>query len=201
MTDIVLAAGKASRLGGSCKALIEVAGRRAIDRQAELLSDPLVVVRSKHAQAVVDAGYRPVVCDTLGGPIRALRTALEEVDDRDTVRVVFADTMLRTIPEPGNWVLYDYAYGGREWDTVHLYTTGVFSARSWFPASDYRAVAVGAYSFTDVPTLRATIRRVPDDGPFAWLLNAYPHLLSGIRAHGWQDVGTPESLAKYEVDK
>lgn len=201
MTDIVLAAGKATRLNGMCKALVHVAGRRAIDRQAEVLgAKPTVVVRTEDAQAVEAAGYDVVVCDELGGPTRALRAALDALEP-DTVRVLFADTMLRTVPEPGNWVLYDYAYGGREWDTVHNYSNGVFSARAWFPETDYRSVAVGAYSFTDSPTLRATIDRVPDDGPLAWLLNAYPHLLNGIRAHGWQDIGDLEAIQRFDTDK
>lgn len=201
MTSIVLSAGKATRLNGMCKALVYVNGDRAVDRQTKVLGHkPFVVVRTEHAQDVRDAGYRPVICDSLGGPVRALKAAVGYVNNADQVTVLFADTMLRSLPDGSDWVGYSYAYGGREWDTVHLDTNGVFSARAWFPAGDYRPVAVGAYSFADVPALKEALRHVPDDGPFAWLLNAYPHGLSGERIHGWQDVGDLDAIARFEED-
>lgn len=201
MTTIVLSAGEASRLGGVCKALVDVKGVRAIDRQARKLANkPFVVVRSEHAAAISEAGYRPVICDDLGGPVRALKAAIGYVYRKDPVTVLFADTMFESLPEGSNWVGYSYAYGGREWDTVHLYANGVFSARAWFPQADYRAVAVGAYSFSDVEAVKRALLQVPDDGPFAWFLNAYPHPLNGERIHGWQDVGDPDAIARFEED-
>jgi hypothetical protein len=202
MTAVVLSAGRATRLNGMCKALVWVAGRRAVDRQAEVLGvDPLVVVRTEDVQAVRAAKYRPVVCDDLGGPVRALKAALPECDPDEPVVVLFADTMVRSLPlSRSNWVGYDFTWGGREWDTVHLYSNGVFSSRAWFPAKDYRSVAVGAYSFSDVAALRWACENAPDDGPFAWMLNAYPHPLEGVRAHGWQDVGDVEAVGRYDTD-
>lgn len=203
MTAVVLSAGKATRLNGMCKALVYVAGERAIDRQAAVLdAEPLVVVRTEHVEDVKAAGYHPVVCDELGGPIRALKAALAHCKRGEPVTVLFADTMLEHVPsDVSNWVMYDYAWGGREWDTVHLYSNGVFSARAWYPDKDYRAVAVGAYSFSDVDALKWATENVPDDGPLAWMLNAYPHKLDGVRAVGWRDVGDFDSIAKFAEER
>lgn len=199
MSVVVLSAGKASRLGGICKALTDVKGRTAIDRQTEALGEkPLLVVHSQHSRFVAERGFDFRVCDEYGGPIRALKAALPFVEFPLTV--LFADTLFTRLPTGSDWVGYGYRKGGREWDTIELTPKGVFSARAWYPDDGFHAVAAGAYNFSDRDGLLAAVDEVPDDGPMAWLCNAYPFPLEAERLLGWQDVGDFKAIARFESD-
>ncbi|WP_406691000.1 molybdenum cofactor guanylyltransferase [Saccharopolyspora sp. ID03-671] len=122
---VVLAGGRASRLGGVDKVMLPVGGRTLLDRTLAALSgaDPVVVVGPRRPAA---AGVRWTVEDPAGGgPLAAVDAGLRCLDADDGVVAILAadhphltrETVarlrdaLRTDPEAGGAVLAEP--GGR----------------------------------------------------------------------------------------
>ena len=106
---VILAAGKATRLGGVNKLLVEAAGlpvhewhRRAAGDQATY-----AVVRGEHEKAVLSAApwlTGVIPHDEADGPSGALLSASTGLPGGD-LTVLFADTLLPQVPtHHGNWL-------------------------------------------------------------------------------------------------
>jgi GTP:adenosylcobinamide-phosphate guanylyltransferase len=197
---VVLAAGRATRLGGACKALIEVGGRPMVDWQRDVLGDPVVVCRREHFNGLNRPGVRPVTHSRDDGPAGALAAALDYLEPGPVV-VAFADTWFRTLPAGHNWIGAAAApWGGRRWDVCD--TKGVHNL--YARPGTHPLVCIGLYCFSDQALLGRTLARflpshVGEVG-MAPVINAYSndrpmHL---VPIPDWQDVGDPEAIAHWK---
>lgn len=195
MTNIVLTAGRARRMGdlapGGCKSLVELRGRPMIEWQLDVLGDAIIVCRSEHARALSKYG-RVVPDDTNRGPAFALDAALGSRVD-GPVTVVYADSFFDVLPSGDEWCGIGHGHGGRAWDVIK----GTSIAYEEVPEGREALVCVGLYRFGDPWRL---VRRVvticsghTNTAGMPPVLSGYP--LPQVFIPSWRDVGTPEALA------
>ena len=197
---VILAAGRSSRLGGTNKLLVEAGGQPVHEWHRKALADyeVNVVVRPDDAQAVRDAMpwvHLVVTHDRFDGPGGALHSYLERIDEPDGLLVLFADTLLRTIPDdPGDWVGVATP-PGRVWD----YWDG-----DWMRGVPRVNVCVGVYHFacTDclMRSLALLVEGLAVEVSFADLLRHYSreHYVDHTQINDWQDAGDPDALARVQ---
>lgn len=197
---VILAAGRASRLGGTNKLLVEAGGQPVHEWHRTALADYEVdvVVRPDDAQAVRDAMpwvRRVVTHGDYDGPGGAVLGYLDRIDQPDELLVLFADTLLREVPsESGDWVGVATP-PGRVWD----YWDG-----EWMRGTPAVQVCVGIYNFACMHCLTDTLahlnERAESEVPFADLLRTYSseHYLVHKPITGWQDAGDPDAIARVQ---
>lgn len=194
---VILAAGRATRLGGVNKLLVEAGGlpvhewhRRALEGY-----DVGAVVRPADADAVRTAApWLTVVEHELqDGPAGALLAYITANPEHGPLTVIYADTLLPSVPSAaGDWVATAKA-PGRVWD----YWDG-----DWTRGVPWVEVCVGAYQFACVGCLVGTLRRLlaqsGGEVHLADVLREYDieHLIQRLRVEGWQDAGDPEAIAR-----
>ena len=194
---VILAAGRATRLGGVNKLLVEAAGVPVLNWHERALADYRIdaVVPTADCVAVLRAGWEGgtlVGSDEYDGPAGALRTYVRAVGLNEPLVVVFADTLLRTVPDDvGNWVGVAPA-PWRVWD----YKQGDL----WMRGVPHFEVCVGVYRFEDAEALRCSLDALPVGRELAMvtLLREYDnkHRLNTVPVHGWQDAGDHDALAR-----
>lgn len=200
MTAFLLSAGNATRLDdlapGGCKAMTIVGGQTMLDWWASSLGEmPTVVCRSDHLVVLPD-NVNTVICDTGGGPARALQAALDVCDPDEPVTVAYADTWLYELPEGDEWCAVAAAPGGRSWDVVE-------DGFVWYgDPIDAALVCVGAYRFGDFERLARSVDDALEASHNAEVgmgevVNFY--LLPYVPAFGWQDVGDPDALGRWRA--
>jgi len=194
---VILAAGKATRLGGENKLLVE-AGGVPVSRWHERLLRGIpttIVTRSDQAAAVMDvATWAKVIAhDELDGPVGALKAyrSTARHSEEETI-VLFADTLLVPQPLPaGSWVGVAPA-PARVWDLP--------SPWGWTRGKPYLPVCVGIYAFDNSRRLDDAIERlaVGPDVPFAKLLHAYAlsSRLNQNNVRGWHDAGDRDAISR-----
>lgn len=193
MTSIMLSAGRATRLGGGCKAMKLVGGRTMHEwwRRTHL-DKPTVVCRSEDAASIPGPS---IVCDEGGGPAFALRAALALV--AEPVTVVYADTWVPAVPHEDEFCGVAAARGPRSWDVVE---DGLVAYRH-VDADEAALVAIGLYRFADVERLGKCVdeaingRTIGAEVGLADVVNLYG--LPFVPVVGWQDVGDPQALARW----
>jgi hypothetical protein len=126
------------------------------------------------------------------GPAGALRAYVRAVDLNEPLLVVFADTLLTTLPDvAGDWV-GTAAAPWRVWD----YKQGDY----WLRGVPHFEVCVGLYRFEDAQALRLSLDALPVGREVAMvaLLREYENKrrLNTVLVHGWQDAGDYEALAR-----
>jgi hypothetical protein len=207
---LILAAGRATRLGGRNKLLVEAAGIPVADYHAKALAgyETTAVVRYEERQQVREAApwLHSIIGDNRGGgPVGAL-TAYFESDyyrRNEPLLVIYGDTLIDEIPErPGSWVGVAAA-PTRIWD----FHDGI----EWTRGTPAALVCVGLYRF-DRPdilegiahqlTERATLQG-KEETHMAEALRYYAdqRRLPAQRVHGWRDAGDDEALARIEREK
>lgn len=203
MTGVLLAAGKATRLGQlaphGCKALVKVGGETMLDHWRGHFGDELLVVcRSEHADLLPD-DVRRVTCDTGGGPAVALAAALPQCGQGPTT-VAYADTWVKYLPEGHEWCAVGAGAGGRSWDVVE---DGLLAYR-YVDFGEAALVGIGLFRFAELWRLELAldheIRFAGVHAPgieigLADVANALNLPLAP--ALGWQDVGDPAALAAW----
>lgn len=103
ITGLILAGGRATRMGGKDKGLVEIAGQTLISRIADQLVNQvgsLIINANRHFDEYESAGYS-VIRDQLAdfqGPLAGILSGLESID---------TDWMLTT-PCDGPFVAHDY---------------------------------------------------------------------------------------------
>lgn len=196
---VILSAGKATRLEGRNKLLVEADGipvhewhRRA---KQNLITD--VVVHTNDwltvNKSVGTWASRVMSHDEYDGPGGALRYYVNETWHEGGLIVIFADTLLPSVPaNTGSWV--GVAPGPwRVWDYPDPY-------KGWRRGVPQVAVCCGVYRFDDIAKLRAAFRRLPMGDPLDMVdvLNIYETIerveLLGVK--GWQDAGDPVALSR-----
>jgi molybdopterin-guanine dinucleotide biosynthesis protein A len=91
ITGVILAGGRASRMGGEDKGLLEFAGRPLIEHVLERLRPQvgnILINANRNVQRY--AAYAPVVTDTVGGfagPLAGMLAAMESIDSRRIMTV------------------------------------------------------------------------------------------------------------------
>jgi len=150
---VILAAGKATRLGGENKLLVNAGGVPVARWHERLLRGipATIVTRSEDVRAVADAATwaRVIPHDELDGPVGALKAyrSIARYPDEETI-VLFADTLLVPQPLPnGSWVGLAPA-PARVWDLP--------SPWGWTRGKPTLLVCVGIYAS---PIRRASTRR------------------------------------------
>lgn len=194
MTALMLSAGKATRLGGECKALSKV-GRFAMHEwwRRILLERITVVCRSEFEHEIP---CRTIVCDDGGGPAVALATALEYLDD-SPLTVIYGDTWAPVAPRADEFCGVAAAGGGRSWDVVE---DGLVAYRH-VDEGEAALVAIGLYRFTRVDDLSEVLDKVLADAHptaevgMADVVNRYG--LPFVPVTGWQDVGDHDARARW----
>ena len=199
MSTFLLAAGEATRLGGSCKAMTLVGDRPMVDWWRDALgAAPTVICRS------VDLPWIPihipaVTCDEGGGPARALSCALEFARPAEPVTVIYADTWLPALPDITEFCAVAKAKGGRKWD---IYDEGGYVTYEMLPAGEEAWACVGAYRFADPFRLRLAVDSALEehgaDGAEVGMgdvVNRYG--VPFVPVKGWQDVGDHAAVARW----
>jgi molybdenum cofactor guanylyltransferase len=104
ITAVILAGGRATRMGGQDKGLIEVAGKSIVARIASQLSEQvskILINANRNQDEYEKLGY-PVINDSLSnyqGPLAGMAAALAKIDTE----------WLLTVPCDGPFVAKDYA--------------------------------------------------------------------------------------------
>lgn len=196
MTTVLLSAGKATRLGGGCKALTKVGGITMYGWvTAAAGEEPLVVARSEHLPELDEHSVDHIfVHDDLGGPAAALHAALPMCDE-GPLTVLYADTWLRELPDGDEWCGVAAALGGRNWDVAEC---GLLAYR-YVDNDEVAVVAVGAYRFPAKWKLERALdhelRTGQGEVGLADVVNDLALPLLPIV--GWQDVGDLASLDRW----
>ena len=194
---VILAAGKATRLGGENKLLVEAGGVPVARWHERLLRGipTTVVTRTEDVKAVSEAvtWAKLVAHDELDGPVGALKAYRSMVrHPEEETLVIFADTLLVPQPFPeGSWVGVAPA-PARVWDLP--------SPWGWTRGKPYLSVCVGIYAFDNARRLDDAIGllTVGPDVPFAKLLHAYA-LSSRLKENtvrGWHDAGDRDAISR-----
>jgi hypothetical protein len=129
----------------------------------------------------------------MDGPAGALLAYDSEFPHGDVV-VLFADTLLHTIPDVrGDWVGVAQA-PGRVWDYYDR-------ATGWTRGVPSQLVCCGVYRFTDRVVLRSVLQSLVQpnrDTSMAEVLRGYAaHVpLAELIVDGWQDAGDFEALKR-----
>lgn len=198
---LILAAGESTRLDGTCKMLVEAAGKPVWQWHSDAWEGSRIdaIVRSADAKKLEDAGFRGLVCkdDHLGGPVGALRryVSLLPLDFPYPLVVSFADSLIKCrVFETGDWVGIASA-PGRVWD----YPDGKYWMRG-VPRVD---VCMGLYRFESVPTLQFALKELGStiphkEVPMVELITEYEKFrpMRQLRIDGWQDAGDWEAIRK-----
>jgi hypothetical protein len=203
---VILAAGRATRLGGTNKLLVEAAGlpvhewhRRAAGKQPTY-----AVVRPDDEKAVLSAapwlaGVIPhAEADGPSGALLSASTALPE----GALTVLFADTLLPQVPtQEGDWVGVATA-PWRIWDYYDASTEG-----GWTRGVPEVLVCCGIYRFTNRELLNDICYDLKlgstNEVHMADVLRSYaPHQpLTELIVTGWQDAGAPDALKRVQPIK
>lgn len=199
MTAVLLSAGRSTRLGlrapGRCKALLKVGGRTMLDHWRDRFPDLVVVVRSEHRDLLPDDVQR-VVCDEDGGPARALAAALD-VCDQGPITVIYADTWTPHVPEGSEWCGVAAAAGGRNW---YVAEEGLLAYRA-VAEDEVALVGVGLFRFAEKWRLALALTHELMVGTGEVGLDGVVNDLDipFVPVVGWQDVGDPEALGRFEA--
>ena len=199
---VILAAGRSSRLAGANKLLVEAGSRAVHEWHQELLAhhEVTAVVQPSDFHEVADAATwisTLVGHADLDGPVGALLAYLRVDRRREPLTVLFADTLLRDMPEPehADWVGVARA-PGRAWD---------YYDQGWGRGQLPVPVCVGLYHFSCSACVENIARvLVADRGraevPMVELLSRYEteHPLELVRTPDWQDAGDPTAIAAVE---
>ena len=196
---VILSAGKATRLEGRNKLLVEADGIPVHEwhRKAKQNSITDVVVHEGDWLAVNKAvgGWvsRVMSHDQYDGPGGALRYYVNDTWHDGGLVVLFADTLLTHIPAntgswagvaPGPWRVWDYPDPHKGWNRGE-------------PKFN---VCCGVYRFSDINKLRAAFRRLPIGDPLDMVdvLNMYETIerVELLDVRGWQDAGDPVALSR-----
>jgi CTP:molybdopterin cytidylyltransferase MocA len=198
---VILAAGRATRLGGVNKLLVTAGGLPVHEwhRRAFAGADISIVVHDHSIRAIKDEipwSNAIIGTDKFNGPVGALDAYLAQTNHRDGVTVVFADTLIPPQPlSAGDWVGVAAA-PARRWDMP--------SARGhWVRGIPRIPVCVGIYSFADMDALREAASAAHSDAakmgeketPMTMLLNRYGSDMPWLRVRGWHDAGDPAAVA------
>ncbi len=202
---VILAAGKATRLGGTNKLLVEAAGlpvhewhRRSVGKQPTY-----AVVRPDDENAVLSAA--PWLAGVIphaeaDGPSGALLSASTSLVD-GPLTVLFADTLLPQVPkQEGDWVCVAPA-PWRIWDYYE------HSAGGWTRGVPEVLVCCGIYRFTNRELLNDVCYDLKlastSEVHMADVLRSYaPHQpLTELVISGWQDAGDPDALKRVQPIK
>ena len=196
---VILSAGKATRLDGRNKLLVEAGGMPVLDwhkRSAgNLITD--IVVRSTDWPEVNQAAEHwvsgVVTHDGVDGPAGALRHYVSHRFHDGPLTVIFADTLVPSIPEnAGSWVGVA-PNPGRVWDYQHDWT--------WVRGVPGGNVCVGLYRFENTTALRQVLSDIPNYGqetPMIDVLNEYEKIyhMRSVKIDGWQDAGDFSAIAR-----
>lgn len=206
MRGVILSAGLAKRVGGGCKALLEVAGRTMLDWQLDAglnrCDEVVVVTRTEHLtaawQALEPHGVPGHIrgSDTGGGPARALTVGLSDGYEGPLV-VAYADAWFGHVPDRGgDWAGCHVGRGFRHWDVVHRDGRVTYE-----PVEVAALVCVGVYRFDDANRVRRTIdwldRRTHGELHMGGVLNE----LGGVWFESmpdWQDVGDHAAINQFQ---
>lgn len=196
MTAVLLSAGRATRLGGRCKALVEVGGRTMIEHWSDRFDDLLVVCRAEHVHDVQCQHAWVVPFDEGGGPARALDAALPHLTESGLLTVIYADTYVSApLPAGIDWTGVAAAQGGRPW---YVAEHGGLDYRNTHP-SEVVLAGVGLFRFSDLDRLRQCLHAALDGRDKEVGMDAVHNLYAAPFAviNGWQDVGTEEALTAW----
>lgn len=198
MTVVVLAAGNATRMKHlaprGCKALAAPGGRTMIEWTRQATGEnPLVVCKSEHVE-LIGTDASTVVCDELGGPVRALKEALPYVDIHGPLTVLYSDTWVPALPQ-GEFCGVAAADGGRFWDVVE----DGLAAYRYVDSDEAALVCIGAYRFHHIPRLRRCVGfALASVGPAASMAEVVNHYRMPFRTvTGWQDIGDEPAFGRF----
>ena len=104
ITAVILAGGRATRMGGQDKGLVEIAGKPIVERIASQLAIqvPTILINANRSLDRYRACGYPVITDELEhyqGPLAGMASALKSIDDE----------WLITVPCDGPYLAGDYA--------------------------------------------------------------------------------------------
>jgi len=198
---VILAAGRSSRLGGKNKLLVKAGNKLVAEWHRQLLANTYVaaVVRPSDFYEI-DETMPWLSCllshKEYDGPAGALLSYLNTDTSGEPLTVLFADTLLRELPDAdGDWVGIAQVTG-RVWD----YWDG-----EWTRGVPFIQVCVGAYQFSCMDCLKGILRVLIADNEgrevsMAEVLRRYDgnHMLEHVHCDDWQDAGDPEAIAKVE---
>jgi hypothetical protein len=193
MNAVILSAGRATRLGGINKLTVSAGGRKVHEWHQRLLAGYTVaaVVDADSADEITSEAQwlDEVISHTAyDGPAGALLAYLDRHDDEGELIVLFADTLLRNLPNTrGNWVAMASA-PSRVWD---YYEEG-----EWRRGAPRIPVCVGLYQFDCTKCLQSTIQSListanTSEISLADVLSLYgiTHQIQRIDVDDWQDAG------------
>lgn len=203
---VILAAGKATRLGGTNKLLVEAAGlpvhewhRRAAGKQPTY-----AVVRRDDEKSVLSAApwlAGVIPHDEADGPSGALLSASTTLPE-GALTVLFADTLLPQVPtQDGDWVGVAAA-PWRIWDYYDASTEG-----GWTRGIPEVLVCCGIYRFTNRELLNDICYDLKlgstNEVHMADVLRSYAprQPLTELIVTGWQDAGDPDALKRVQPIK
>jgi len=202
---VILAAGKATRLGGTNKLLVEAADLPVHEwhRRAAGDAQTYAVVRPEDEKAVLSAA--PWLAGVIphaeaDGPSGALLSASTSLP-HGALTVLFADTLLPQVPtQYGDWVGVAPA-PWRVWDYYEHAEGG------WTRGVPQVLVCCGVYRFTNRELLNDICYDLKlgstNEVHMADVLRSYaPHQpLTELIVSGWQDAGDPDALKRVQPIK
>lgn len=201
MTDrvVILAAGKSTRLGGINKLLVKAGNDLVINWHRRALEgrevSAVVGLSDFHDVSDVATWFNYLIGhNRTDGPVGALNRYLWTDHSDEPLVVLYADTLLPSLPEvQGDWVGVAPA-PWRVWD---------YQGRDgWTRGVPEVPVCVGVYRFTNIPELRHATDYLTETAlgevHMVDLLRMYEkkHPLRPVTVNGWQDAGDSEALAR-----
>jgi len=202
---VILAAGKATRLGGTNKLLVEAAGMPVHEwhRRAVRNEPTYAVVRSDDVGRVLSAApwlSGVIPHDEADGPSGALLSASTSLPD-GALTVLFADTLLPEVPkQEGDWV----GVAPAPWRVWDYYEHG---EGGWTRGVPQVLVCCGVYRFTNRQLLNDICYDLKlgstNEMHMADVLRSYaPHQpLTELIVRGWQDAGDSDALKRVQLIK
>lgn len=198
---VILSAGKSSRLGGRNKLSLTAGGLPVLEwhrRFAEGMQ-AAIVTRPEDAGATALAAPwadRVIGHSEFDGPVGALAAYLRTYPEKETLRVIFADTLLPPQPLPSVDFVGIAPAPARRWDLPNYEGTFV-------RGTPLVEVCIGLYQFSDHPALIRAAEKATRDASchgesevgFYRLLNHY-HSEQGLfhrRVRGWWDCGDEDA--------
>ena len=198
MRALILAAGKATRLDGKQKLLVDAGGVPVHEWHRRALTDykTAIVVRAEDDAEVareVQWADRVIPHAKTDGPVGAMAAYLRLFDDDDELLVIYADTLIppQWLPT-GSWVGVS-RLTDRTWDYQNGY--GV-----WVKEPLPTHVGIGLYRFDRMDTLRECMARIgtQEDQHMPVLLNEYrrTEYQPPVLIEGWHDAGDWAALSR-----
>ena len=198
---VILAAGRATRLGGVNKLMVTAGGLPVHEwhRRAFKGASISIVVHDDAVRSVEsEVPWADAVIGTnkFNGPVGALDAYLRQTNQTDGLIVVFADTLIPPQPFPaGDWVGVAAA-PSRRWDMPSPYG-------HWIRGIPRVPVCVGIYGFADTSVLRQSATAAHADAAtigeketgMTMLLNRYGLDIPWCKVRGWHDAGDPAAIA------